>query len=181
MKQEVPERNLRTERLTLSPHALADFDESAEMWADEGVVRYMTGVPSAPAESWARLLRHAGNWFLLGYGFWVVREQGSNRFVGEVGFGDFHRSFSPEFSASPEAGWVLASWAHGRGYASEAVVAALAWADLHLTAEATVCGVDVENAASLRLAARCGFTNFGRDVHLGRQVCLLRRPRSPSG
>ena len=49
----------RTARLALEPHTLADFDESAEMWADPDAARYITGAPSTRTESWARLLRHA--------------------------------------------------------------------------------------------------------------------------
>jgi RimJ/RimL family protein N-acetyltransferase len=120
--------SLRTARLSLEPHSLGDFDGSAELWSDAQVVRYIGGTPSTRAEAWARFLRHVGHWTLLGYGYWAVREQASGRFVGEVGFGDFHRELTPPFGDTPEAGWVLAPWAHGRGYATEAVMAALAWA-----------------------------------------------------
>jgi RimJ/RimL family protein N-acetyltransferase len=35
----------------------------------------------------------------------------------------------PSLGSAPEAGWVMAPRAHGKGYATEAVRAALAWAD----------------------------------------------------
>ena len=169
----------RTARLALEPHTLADFDESAEMWADPDAARYITGAPSTRTESWARLLRHAGNWALLGYGFWVVRERSTGRFVGEVGFGAFERDLTPSFGDAPEAGWVLAPWAHGLGYATEAALAAMAWADAHLAAESTVCMINPDNAASLRVGAKCGYVEFARATYRDSPVSLLRRPRAP--
>jgi len=73
---------LRTARLALAPHTLADFDDSAALWADPEVVRYIGGKPSTEAESWVRLMRCAGSWALLGLGYWVAREAASGRFVG---------------------------------------------------------------------------------------------------
>jgi RimJ/RimL family protein N-acetyltransferase len=57
-----------------------------------------------------------------------VVDRASQRFVGEVGFADFRREINPPLDA-PEAGWVLASWAAGNGLATEAMIAALRWAD----------------------------------------------------
>lgn len=53
---------ITTERLTLRPHLLADFEDSLAMWADPAVVRYVGGEPSSPEEAWSRLLRYAGLW-----------------------------------------------------------------------------------------------------------------------
>jgi RimJ/RimL family protein N-acetyltransferase len=167
----------RTARLTLEPPMLGDFEDSAQLWGDAAVVRFIGGTPSTRAESWARLLRHAGHWTLLNYGYWMVREAMSGRFVGEVGFGDFRRDLTPPFGDTPEAGWVLAPWAHGRGYATEAVTAALTWADARLSAPRTVCMIDPDNVPSLRLAAKCGYAQYARAVHRGSEVVLLERAR----
>ncbi len=50
---------LETARLTLRPHRLDDFDAHAALWADEDVVRFITGVPSTREQSWSRMLRVA--------------------------------------------------------------------------------------------------------------------------
>ncbi|HEY0776819.1 MAG TPA: GNAT family N-acetyltransferase, partial [Gemmatirosa sp.] len=120
---------LDTARLTLRGHVPADVAECAAMWADPLVTRHIGGRPSSEEEVWARVLRYAGLWALLGFGYWVVRERASGRFVGEVGLADFRRDVTPPLGGAPEVGWVLAPWAHGRGFATEAVRAALAWAD----------------------------------------------------
>lgn len=167
---------IETERLTLQGHTLADFEESAAMWADPVVTRYIGGRPSTTDASWSRLLRYAGLWALLGHGYWVVRERASGRFVGEVGLADFRRPMDPPLR-DPEAGWALASWAHGRGFATEALRGALAWADAHLDAPRTVALVAPENLASLRVASKCGYREIGHAELNGAPTVVLERPR----
>ncbi len=65
------------------------------MWGVRIVTRHIGGRPFTAEESWSRLLRYAGHWYLLGFGYWAVVERGTNRFVGEVGFADFHRRHHP--------------------------------------------------------------------------------------
>jgi RimJ/RimL family protein N-acetyltransferase len=169
---------IQTERLTLRGHTLADFDECAAMWGDPLVARYIGGRPSTPEEVWARVLRYAGLWALLGYGYWVVRERASGCFVGEVGLADFHREVTPPLGDAPEAGWVLAAWAHGHGYATEAVRAALSWADANLAAPRTVCLIAPENAASIHVARKCGYREWARGTYKGEASIICERPRS---
>ena len=117
---------IHTERLTLRPHSLDDFADSFAMWSDPLVTKHISGRPSTTEEAWARVLKNAGHWTLLGFGF-VIREKQTGRFVGEAGFADFKRDVQPSFEGSPEAGWVLMPWAHGNGFATEAMRGALAW------------------------------------------------------
>src|SRR3954463_15564591 len=99
---------LQTTRLTLRGPGLADFAASAALWADPEVTRFITGRPATAEEVWTRLLRYVGHWALLGFGYWVVQETASGRFVGEVGFADYHREMEPSLAGSPEIGWVIA-------------------------------------------------------------------------
>jgi RimJ/RimL family protein N-acetyltransferase len=161
-----------TARLSLRPHELADFDALAAMWADPAVVRHIGNQPSTREESWARLLRYRGHWALLGYGFWAVRERATGAFVGEVGIADFRRDF--ETPLGVEAGWVLAAGAHGKGYATEAVSAALAWGKAHAATREVAALVDVGNEASLRVARKCGFAEVMRGHYRGDDCVVLR-------
>ena len=167
-----------TARLTLRGHKAGDIDESAALWADPIVVRHIGGRPFTREESWTRLLRYAGHWALLGFGYWVVRERSTGRFVGEVGLADYRRDLVPSIEGTPEAGWVLAPWAHGQGLAGEAVAAALAWIDDVHRAPRTVCIIDPDNAASLRVAARAGYRERERTTYKGGPTILLER-RAP--
>jgi RimJ/RimL family protein N-acetyltransferase len=167
---------VHTPRLTLTPPAMADFDGSAALWADPAVVRFIGGKPSTHSEAWARFQRQAGAWPLLGYGVWTLRERASGRFAGEIGFADYKREIEPGFGDAPEAGWVLAPWAHGQGFATEAVAAAHAWGDARFKGPRTVCMIDPANAASLGVAAKVGYTEFSRTSYRDAEVVLLERP-----
>jgi RimJ/RimL family protein N-acetyltransferase len=171
---------LTTPRLTLRPHSVEDFDDMIDVWRDPAVIRHLGGAASTPEEVWARLLRYGGMWSLLGIGFWVVRETATGRFVGEVGVMELRREVEPSLIGAPEAGWVLASWAHGRGFAREATSAMLEWADTRLQAPRTVCMIDPANTPSLVLAARLGYQRFADSRYRGKSIALLERVRPAS-
>ena len=168
---------LETPRLRMRPHRAEDFDDVAAMWAEPAVARHISGKPSTRQESWARLLRYIGHWQVLPYGFWVLEDKATGQFLGEVGFADFRRDIQPSLDGVPEIGWILRSAAHGRGLASEAVAAALAWSDESLESDRTVCLIDPENAASLRVAAKNGYREYARTTFMDRPTVLLARPR----
>lgn len=166
---------LTTERLTLRRHRAADLADCAAMWADPEVVRHISGRPFSIEESWGRLLRYVGHWALVGYGYWVVEDRPSGRFLGEVGFADFRREIEPALDGVPELGWVLARHAHGRGYATEAVRAALAWGDATLAAPRTACIIAPEHRASIRVAEKCGFRLLQATSYKGEPTLMFVR------
>lgn len=167
-----------TARLTLRAHTVGDFAESAAMWADEGVTRFIGGRPSTDEECWQRLLRYGGLWALLGFGYWVVRERRTETFVGEVGFGNFRRELDPPFGDTPEIGWALSPSAQGQGYAGEAVQAAVGWADAQ-GFDRTVCLISPDNAPSIRVAERAGYRDYTRTHFKGSPTILFER-RAPA-
>lgn len=168
---------LDTPRLVLEGHTTADFDALSAMWTEPAVVAHIgTGTPSTPRESWMRMLSYRGLWPLLGYGYWAIREKASGRYVGDLGFADFHRDLEPSIGGIPEAGWALALWAHGRGYATEALSHALAWLDAQHRFERSVCLISPANAASLRVAEKTGYADpkplrFNADTLLFSRAC----------
>jgi RimJ/RimL family protein N-acetyltransferase len=172
-----PVPTLATERLVLRGRTLDDFAASTAMWRDPEVVRFIGGAAISETDNWARFLRHIGHWSALGFGYWVIEERASGRFVGEVGFADFLREVEPSLRGTPECGWALATWAHGRGFATEAVRAAQSWGDEHFLAPRTVCMIEPGNRASLRVAAKCGFAEFARTTFKGTPVHLFERFR----
>lgn len=168
---------LETERLILRGHTRDDFDESLRLWADPDVTRFITGKPSTREEVWSRLLRYVGHWAVLGFGYWAVEEKASGRFMGEVGFADFRREIEPSLEGMPEAGWVIASHAHGKGYATEAVRAAMAWGDQHFAAARTACIIAPENVPSIRVAEKCGYRELHRTAYKGSPTVMFVRER----
>ncbi|MBB4038757.1 RimJ/RimL family protein N-acetyltransferase [Microvirga flocculans] len=148
---------VETERLILRGHRTDDFSDCIALWTDPEITRFIGGKPSTREEVWARLLRYVGHWALLGFGYWAVEEKATGRFAGEVGFADFRRQIEPSLDGVPEIGWVIAPHGHGKGYATEAARAAIAWADGHFGPGRTACIIAPENEPSLRVAEKCGY------------------------
>ncbi len=169
--------SIETGRLRLRPYRADDFSACAAMWSDPVVNRFTTGKPLAAEEAWAKTLRNAGLWPVLGYGYWAIEERASGEFVGETGFADFKRDITPAIAGVPELGYVVCSRAHGKGYATEAVYAALAWADQNVQAKRTVCLIHNGNVPSIRLAGKCGYREFARTQYKGHNVIMFERRR----
>ncbi|AZO11499.1 MULTISPECIES: GNAT family N-acetyltransferase [unclassified Mesorhizobium] len=166
---------LETARTILRAHALDDFETYVAMWADPGVTRFIGGKPRTREESWMRFLRHAGLWSLLGYGFWAIEDKKTGRFAGEAGFHDLKRDIEPSIEGVPEAGWALASEAQGQGLASEVVGRIVAWGDEVFGPASTVCIIDPENGASLKVAERNGYRETLRTTYHEKPTILLKR------
>ncbi len=149
----VPE--LLSARLILRRHGEDNLDAAAAMWGDPEVVRYIGGRPFTREEVWHRILRYLGHWSLRPYGYWAIHEREGDRFVGEIGLADWKRGTIK--LDRPEAGWVLAPAAQGRGYAKEAIGLMLEWADAAAIG-ATCCIIGDANLPSIRLAERFGYT-----------------------
>lgn len=166
---------LETGRTILRAHALGDFDAYARMWADPVVCRFIGGKARTREESWMRFLRHAGLWSLIGYGYWAIEDKATGRFIGEAGFHDMKRDIEPSLEGIPEAGWVLAPEAHGRGIAGEVVACMVAWADATFGGARTVCIIDPENDSSLKVAGRAGYVEVQRTSYHGEPTILFER------
>jgi RimJ/RimL family protein N-acetyltransferase len=165
---------LVTERLRLRAHTLADFPIYSALWADPRVVRYIGSKPNTPEEAWARLLRNAGHWTLLGFGSWLIEEISTGDFIGEVGLFNYQRSIYPPLEI-PEIGWILSPAKHGHGYATEAVNALLNWGTTHFSANEVACIIHPDNAASLRVAEKCGFHFSHNTLFHGDPALILKR------
>jgi RimJ/RimL family protein N-acetyltransferase len=166
---------LNTERLTLRGYERADFPVFARMWADERVVRPL-GIASLPEdEAWGRFCRYVGHWALLGFGTWAVVEKSSGAIIGEMGLFDFKRDLGPQYAGDPEQGWALNVDAQGKGYATEAALAALAWGERHFERFNPFCIISPDNAPSLRVAEKAGYREAARTLFKGAAAIVLRR------
>ena len=166
---------IETQRLRLRGHRLDDFEACAALWGDALVTRFIGGKPSTREESWARLLRNVGHWSLLGFGYWVVEDRVTGQFAGEIGFSDLKRDITPSLEGFPESGWVLLPHAHGRGFATEAVRAILAWGDTQFAGRQTACIINPDNAASIGVAQKCGYREFARTTYKDAPTVMFRR------
>jgi RimJ/RimL family protein N-acetyltransferase len=166
---------IETDRLILRGQTLADFEASAALWADPDVARHIGGRPSTRDESWGRFQRNIGHWALMGYGLWAVIEKAGGDYIGEIGMADFKRPIDPPLPNVPEFGWVLAPRAWGKGYASEAVAAAIDWSQDHFGPTPLVCIIAPANTASLKVAERAGFVETRRAPYHDAETVVLER------
>lgn len=166
---------IETERLRLRAHRVDDYPTGMAIWSDPEVVRYITAEPLDGEAVWKRLLQYAGLWSLLGYGSWAIEEKASGCHVGDIGFVDFRRDIVPSLDGKLEFGWVLAPEAHGRGYASEAVMAISAWGQTHFPERRMVCIISPENRRSIRVAEKAGFLPWQETTYRGKPITVFRR------
>ncbi|MGG4607201.1 GNAT family N-acetyltransferase [Providencia sp. Me31A] len=168
----IPE--IETQRLILSKHKVEDFPALTQLWAAESMVRYIGGIPSTERESWMRMLAYGGLWPLLGFGYWAVREKDTRKYVGDLGFADFHRMVEPKVTGIPEAGWVISPEFQGKGYATEAMQAALVWLKGQNKYRQTICFIEPRNTASIRVAEKVGYI-IDREIFMNGSIMVLLR------
>lgn len=166
---------IETDRLILSRPSLDDFEDVVAMGRHEGVARYIGGEPTTREEAWKKLLQKIGHWSAFGFGIFTVRTRDKNTFVGEVGLAYFSRGLGAAFDPFPEAAWVLAAHAHGKGFATEAIVCAHNWMVGHHAMTRSVCIIHPENVVSLRVASKLGYVQFSEADYHGARPLMLER------
>lgn len=167
---------LTTDRLELWRPQLGDHVGLLALIEPAAVRRFLGPAQPTHEDAFARLLRNAGSWALYGYGVFIVRERGQAEIVGTCGVFHTWRGFGSGMDDVPEAGWILGEQTWGKGYASEAMQAALAWFDAEHRARRTVCMIEEGHAASAAVAAKLGFVEYARhQPEEGRALVLYER------
>jgi len=177
MSRSIPMIN--TARLTLRAMRAEDFNRFAEIWATPAVVAHIAGPPRSKAQSWDAFLRNAGHWQITGFGQWAIQARGKVEMAGQAGFFFGSRNMGSDVDPYPEAGWVLAPEAQGKGLGKEAVVAAHEWFDRIITGP-TVCMIAPQNIASLRIAETLGYAPLRQAKMQGDDVQLMTRKGPPA-
>jgi len=148
---------LETQRLRLRGWQPSDFDAYAQLLADPASARFITrtGQPYNRPQAWAELCFFVGHWQMLGYGMFVVEERLSGSFLGRVGA--LHPKGWPDY----EIAWALSSNARGKGYATEAAKAVIAWSFETIGVDRIISVIHPRNEASQRVATRLGEQRTG--------------------
>lgn len=166
---------LKTDRLVLRAQTEADFPHSQAMWANPEVVAHIGGKTREAQAVWFAIARGIGMWQLKGFGYFTVESREDGAFVGEVGLSDFKRGLTPDISDWPEAGWVIDAPHWGKGYATEALTAMHQWFDTARPGQATVCLIDEDHPASIRVARKLGYDDWTKTTYNDARVVLMRR------
>lgn len=167
---------LESERLRLRPYRETDLEAQAAVLGDREVMAHLGGNPLLREEAWRRMLAAPGLWVLLGFGYWLVERKEDGAYLGQVGFADFKRDMVPSIEGMPEMGWIFGRHAQGQGYATEAGLRALAWADEALPGREITAIIGLTNEPSIRVAERIGFAVREEALYRGEPILLFRRP-----
>ena len=167
-----PPEPIRTRRLLLRPPEARDREAFLDLGSDDVVNHHLGGgrdraaldaeLPEVPADRPAQfVMEHDG------------------RFVGWMGLGRRDPARAGRMTSldgALELSYVLPEAAWGLGYATEAGVAILAWADARFDEPVVVC-TQSANTRSLALAARLGFSELEHFEEFGAEQWYgVRRP-----
>ena len=87
----------------------------------------------------------------------MLRERGESAILGTLAIFHSWRDLGEDMDDLPEAGWILRHDTAGKGYAREGMSAILDWFDKEHSLPLN-CMIDLNNAASIKLAGKLGFT-----------------------
>ena len=155
--------SLETERLLLRRWDLdADLDAYAAICADPDVMRFIgDGSTHSRAESAERLKAFELAWQERGFGLFALQLVATDDLIGFAGLAI--PDFLPEIMPSVEIGWRLGRAHWGKGYATEAAHAALAFGFDRAGLERVVSVHAVGNDASGNVMRKIG-------MHLDRET-----------
>jgi RimJ/RimL family protein N-acetyltransferase len=167
---------IETERLLLRPWRKDDFGPYHELLQHPDVHRHFGPQPMALEECWRRLTAAVGGWQLNGFGTWAVERKADGKLVGNVGIFTAWRDLEPEFGEEPEMGWIFAAETHGKGMASEACRASIAWTEANLEPTPIWAIIAPANEPSMKLAEKLGFERVHETLYHGDPTVVLKRP-----
>lgn len=142
-----------TTRLSLEPLAPTHLAGMAAINADPVVMEYFPATQDT-AQTAAFLDCTADHWQSHRFGWLALHEKDTGAFLGFTGLA--RPSFQGHLADEVEIGWRLAASAWGKGYASEAALACLAWAFDALKLEQVVSFTAGGNLRSQAVMRRIG-------------------------
>lgn len=149
---------IETARIILRTEAPSDFD----LWMAEintpQVREYLRGVetPERVRETFDKAAKSQRK---EGFSFWFIEDRANSRLLGCAGLkrADSDK-LMPELRGELEIGWLLRQDAWGRGLASEAAHAAMAYAFAQCEAERVISLTSRSNTASWRIMEKLGMS-----------------------
>jgi RimJ/RimL family protein N-acetyltransferase len=149
---------IETARLTLRPVTMRDLEAfQSTLYGDPEVTRYLpTGKPWPITETQALLAWMVGQWQGRGWGPWAIIERETSAFLGDCGM-----LYMPSVGHTIELMYALGKEAWGKGYATEAVHAAVRYSFEVAGVSHMVALAVPDNTASRRVMEKLGMTFEG--------------------
>lgn len=166
---------LTTERLRLTTWVPGDLPALIALHTDPVAMRHMIAGMESPERSRERLASWMDEHRTRGWSKWRIEDH-EGTFLGRAGFGLAHGT------GHRELGYLFTPTAWGQGYATELARALVSWHDEHpdpAAPGALRAYALADNTASLRVLAKAGFTQLGRDKDDPRQIVHELRSADP--
>lgn len=148
---ERPAHVLETRRLFLREQSVDDLNDVMAIMGDRETMRFYPR-PFTPLEVEEWIERNVGWYVHRGYGLWAVVHKDTGEFVGQCGL----TPQDVEGREEVEVGWHTKRRYWGRGYATEAALAARDYGFEVVGLERLVSLIRPENAPSARVAEKIG-------------------------
>lgn len=159
--------SLETERTTLRPFVLADASEAFGWFRDPEVMRYIPRGPDhTREETSARLGRYMAHQADHGFSKWVVIDRASGWLIGDAGL-----HFLPD-GQRVELGYRVARPFWGQGLATEIGQKWIEMAGEFISQTLLYTFAHPENASSLHVIRKLGFTYLQQETFYGWEVPL---------
>lgn len=139
---------LETDRIILRAPREDDLRYETEFYASDAS-RFVGG-PLRPDEMWRQYCTIMGHWMARGFGFWALEDKTSGAYLGRVGL------WFPLGWPEAEVGWTLMPAAQGKGFATEAGLAARRYAYDVLGWATAISLIAPANEPSKAVARRLG-------------------------
>lgn len=174
MKFQIP--SLQTPNLALRPLHPADAAVLHRINQSEGVLRYFPIPTPPPLEKVQRFLAgQQAHWDQYGYGNWGILPEGEKQIIGWAGL-----QYLPELNET-EVGFLLDRPFWGKGYATAAARASLAFGFEQCSLDHIIALVHSENLASRRVIEKCGMIYVETLTLWGMELMRYKLINNPSG
>ncbi|MBO9402283.1 GNAT family N-acetyltransferase [Shimia sp. R9_3] len=160
---------IETERLRLRAPQLSDLEPMVAFYASDRSA--FVGGPRDEAATFTSLTSRLGHWVVRGYGLWHFEDKTSGTFLGWTGIIN-----APGWH-EPELGWSVLAEGEGKGYASEAAIAARSYAAEHFGLSHLMSYLAPANSRSVAMAKRLGATFEHEHELLGKFCHVYRHPK----
>ena len=145
----IPATIAETKRCFLCEMTAADTDALYEILTEEETAKYLPAKAGSREEELEKLVSYTSYVYaFFGYGYWGVYLKETGELIGRAGF--------KEGEYPLEAGYVIKRSEWGKGYATEVLAELVRYAQEELDCIQIVANIDERNAASLRVAEKCG-------------------------
>lgn len=156
-----------TSRLLFRLCALEDLDNFTVLNSDPEVRAFFPDGVQNRAQAEVRLREFMAYHDKHGLPCFVLTDRASGEFIGRAGFG-----LTDE--GQVEVGYLLHKKFWGQGYASEALLALLAYAKQHISTAWIIAFTPVEHTASIRVMQKCGMHHY-KDASAKGVICCFYR------